>query len=289
MPFNANGYVEAYMVNGQSMDTSQFAIETVQESLPVMRGDNVVPAMDHGVRWRSKRLGPRSENWSLWICDAETSSGLPPSTEEGKRAQFHANWDTVMGILFTTHLATGYDAPLQVVRKMKQDTSTPSNASYMLNYGEVLGNISVDDYRPWAWARFTVNVGYMDPRWYECNSTGTKTDTVINAGTTNAGGTALMTKMTVRLTADSGAVTGAYAENQTTGSKIGIGDLASGEYVDIDTSTFVATSSTNGDVTGKVDRTGSTTTDWFQLRPNVDNVLATNAGTLTVTYTKAFM
>ena len=69
MPFNANGYVEAYMVNGQSMDTSQFAIETVQQSLPVMRGDNVIPAMDHGIRWRSKRLGARSENWGLWICD----------------------------------------------------------------------------------------------------------------------------------------------------------------------------------------------------------------------------
>ena len=289
MPFNANGYVEAYMVNGQSMDTPQFAIETVQQSLPVMRGDNVIPAMDHGIRWRSKRLGARSENWGLWICDNAVATGLPPSRAEAQRAQFHPNWDTVMEILFTTHLATGYEAPLQVVRKMKKDTSTPSNASYLVNYGEVIGGVSVDDYKPFSWARFNVNVGYMDPRWYECNSTGVKTDTVINAGTTDPGGTALMTKMTVRLTASSGAVTGAYAENQTTGSKIGIGNLASGEYVDINTSTFVATSSTNGDVTGKVDRTDSTTTDWFQLRPNVNNTLATNAGTLTVTYTKAFM
>ena len=39
---------------------------------------------------------------------------------------------------------------------------------------------------------------------------------------------------------------------------------------------------------GNISRTGSTTSDWFQLRPGVTNTFSSNT-TYTITYTKAFI
>jgi hypothetical protein len=57
--------------------------------------------------------------------------------------------------------------------------------------------------------------------------------------------------------------------------------------VTFDTTDYTAFSgSTN--VSGDVDRTGSTTSDWFQLQPGVPNDFTSNT-TYTITYTKAFI
>ena len=151
-------WVESYKVNGTSFDNERFAITRVEQSNPGLKGGNLVPAMDHGSQWRKKRLSSRSEMWSIWICDnqpgdAASFPGLPPATENGRRAQFHANWDEVMTILHTTHAATSaensggdaYEAPLQVVMKMKQNTSSPTD-TYRVNYGEMTQAPAVGDY-----------------------------------------------------------------------------------------------------------------------------------------------
>ena len=164
-------YVESYTVNGQSFDTPQFALEEVAQNTPTMRGDNLRPAMDHGVRWREKRMGARTETWTMWVCDVNTATGLPRATRDANLADFNANWDTVMTILMATHKASGYEAPLKVVRKMMTTPGSPT-AMYRVNYGEVSGEIQVADHSTFSYARFQVPILYMDPRWYESGSTG---------------------------------------------------------------------------------------------------------------------
>ena len=212
-------YVESYTVNGQSFDTPQFAMEEVSQNTPTMRGDNLRPAMDHGVRWREKRMGARTETWTIWVCDTNTTTGLPRASREANLADFNANWDTVMTILMTTHKAATYDAPLKVVRKMKTNGASPTDM-YRVNYGEVSGEIQVADHSTFQYARFQVPILYMDPRWYESGSTGTKTASshsgTSSGSTHNPGGSALMTRMTIAL----GSTTNPYIINNTTGSKL---------------------------------------------------------------------
>ena len=277
-------YVESYTVNGTSFDTPQFALEEVAQNTPTMRGDNLRPAMDHGLRFREKRMGGRTETWSMWVCDVNATTGLPRRlstatlTREANLADFNANWDTVMGILSTTHKASGYEAPLRVVRKMMTTPGSPTEM-YRVNYGEVSGEISVADHSTFSYARFQVPILYMDPRWYESNASGTKTpSTRTTSG--NPGGTALMTRMTIALAS----ATNPEITNTTTGSKLKYNGTGA---VTFDTTDYTAFSgSTN--VSGDVDRTGSTTSDWFQLRPGVTNTFSSNT-TYTITYTKAFI
>lgn len=273
-------WVESYTVNGVSFAGPRFAIESLTDSTPLLRGDNLTPAMDHGLRWRRKRMGGRTEAWTMWVSD-ENASGVRPTTTDGQRAQFHDNWDTVMGVLLTNHAASGYDAPLQVVRNVKATPSSPV-AAYRVNYGEVNGQIQAEDYATFANTRFTAQILYMDPRWYECSSAGTKTNSTLTASG-NPGGTGLMTRMTIALASGTA---NPYIENTTTGSKLTYSGTPAG-IVTFDTTAYTATIGVT-DVTGNVDRTGSTTTDWFQLRPGTTNTLSSNVS-YTITYTKAFI
>lgn len=279
-------WVESYKINGTTFDNERFAISRVEQQTPGLKGGNLNPAMDHGSQWRQKRLASRSELWSIWVCDNQASNGLPPSTEEGRRAQFHANWDEVMGILYTTHAASStensggdaYEAPLQVVRKMKRDTSSPTD-TYWVNYAEITQPPNVVDYTPFSWSQFEVRAGYLDPRWYECDSSGDKTTSTLTADG-NPGGTAIMTRMTIALAS----ATNPEITNNTTGSKLKYNGTGA---VTFDTTNFTAVSGSTT-VTGDVDRTGSTTTDWFELRPGVENDFSSNT-TFTITYTKAYI
>jgi hypothetical protein len=271
-------YVESYTVNEQSFDTPQFAMEEVSQNTPTMRGDNLRPAMDHGVRWREKRMGARTETWTIWVCDTNTTTGLPRASREANLADFNANWDTVMTILMTTHKAATYEAPLKVVRKMKTNGASPTNM-YRVNYGEVGGEIQVADHSTFQYARFQVPILYMDPRWYESGSTGTKTAETLTTSA-NPGGSALMTRMTIALAS----ATNPYIINNTTGSKLTYTGTGAVTFDTTDYTAFVG--GTN--VSGNVDRTGSTTSDWFQLQPGVSNSFSSNTS-YTITYTKAFI
>jgi len=274
--------IEAYTVNDQSFDTEMFTIESVTQNTPLKRGDNLIPAMDHGLRFREKRMGGRTESWAMWICDVDPATGIPPSTKAARRAQFHENWDTVMAILMTNHAATGYDAPLKVVRTLKDNPSSPADM-FRVNYGEVSGQINISDYRPNSYARFDVPILYMDPRWYEATSVaGNKATTTLTADGT-VYGTAMITDMTITL--GNGSVTNPYIENVTTGSKLTFA-ANPGAAVTINTKNYTVVDGSTNSV-GYLDRTGSDTTDWFRLVPGANDFESNT--TYSIAYTKAYI
>jgi hypothetical protein len=265
------------------LDGQAFTVTAVTQSTPVMRGENVIPAMDHGLRWREKRMGGRQETWEMWISGEYNSAGAPLPAVGAKEAQFNANWETLMGALTTTKKADGFDAPLKVMRTMKSTPSSPANV-YRLNYGEVNGPISAEDHGTWNHTRFSVPILYVDPRWYECTSAGVKTAaTPITATGQNPGGTALMTDMTITLTTGGA---GRYIENTTTGSRLEFSGTPSGTIV-FNTKNYTVTDSGTNAI-GSLTRSGSSTTDWFQLLPGVNNAISSNSA-FSIAYTKAYV
>ena len=297
--------------NGVTLDNQRYALESVSQNTAPNRGENVRPAMDHGVRWREKHIGGRTETWTMWVCDTKGGSGARAALPDGwsyepiadpqtnphgwsytsgaGEAQFHENWDELMMVLFSNSTPSGFDAPLKVMRTMKSNVSSPTDI-YQLNYGEVSGEVTINDYRPHKYARFQVAIMYMDGRWYECGSNGAKTNTAMTSSG-DPGGTALMNRMTITLTA-TGSVTDPVITNTTTGSKItcsGV-SLSNGNTLVIDTDAYTATKNGSTVVTGSVNRAGSTTRDWFTLRPGVSNTItkSTNA-TYSISYAKAFI
>lgn len=297
---------------GTSFDGPQWAISKVSDTTASLRGKDLTPAMDHGRRWRRKRIGGSSELWTVWVCDAaadgsfasetmsvDTGSGTiqafdPAATDQARRAQYHTNRDTVMRIFYMEHAASGYDAPLKVVRKMADGASSHE---YRLNYGEIAGALKIPDYKTFGYSEFPVTIKYPDARWYGCNASGVKDQTAYtDADPSNGdpGGTALNTRMTITLTA-TGAITNPFILNGMTGSKLSCTTtLATGDTVVFDTDAFTAVRTPSGGsgsvVTGSVNRTGSSTIDWFQLRPNVDNNITTSSNTTySITYAKAYI
>lgn len=275
-------FVENYSVNGTALDSHKYAIETVRRTAAKLKGENVVPAFDHGQKWRRKYLDVYSERWDMYVTDNDATTGIPPSTTEAQRASLNANYEELIEILQVNHAASGYEAPLQVVRKEKTNPSSPSDV-YRVNYGEIRQPIEVSKSSTFDCYRFTAQVDYMDPRWYESNSAGAKTVSTLTA-TGNPGGSAPMTRMTITLTDDE--TSNPYIQNTTTGSKITwSGGNPSGDIV-IDTTNYTAKIGSTS-VTGNIDRTGSTTTAWFELRPGVSNTLVSNVS-FSISYTKAF-
>lgn len=265
------------------LDGQAFTITAVTQSTPVMRGENVIPAMDHGLRWREKRMGGRQETWDMWISGEYNSAGAPLTAVGAREAQFNANWETLMGALTTTKKALGFDAPLKVMRTMKFTPGSPTTV-YRMNYGEVNGPISAEDHGTWNHTRLQVPILYVDPRWYECNSSGVKTAaTPITSTGQNPGGTALMTDMTITLTTGGA---GRYIENTTTGSRLEFSGTPSGTIV-FNTKDYTVTDGGSNAI-GSLTRTGSSTTDWFQLLPGVNNAISSNSS-FSIAYTKAYV
>lgn len=92
-------YTEWYTVNGESMATYGWGIESITTGLPERKGENVSSPIQHGSMFREKRFGPRTDTWNIWVCDADPETGISPDTEDGKRAQFNSNMDHVNRIL----------------------------------------------------------------------------------------------------------------------------------------------------------------------------------------------
>jgi len=276
-------YVESYSVNGTSLDNHKYSIESIRSNTGALKGENVNPSFDHGIKWRKKYFDTYQEAWMLHVTDNDTSTGLPPNTREKQLAALNSNYDELISLLQTNHVATGYDAPLQVVKKMKDNISSPTNI-YRLNYGELAGPVGVEPSLTFDCYLLDAEIIYMDPRWYECNSSGVKTASALTASG-NPGGTAPMTRMTITLTDDN--TSNPFIQNTTTGSKITWnGGNPSGDIV-IDTTNYTAKIGGTS-VTGNIDRTGSTTTAWFELRPGVTNTLVSNVS-YSISYTKAFL
>jgi hypothetical protein len=92
-------FTEWYTVNGESMATYGWSVESVTTGLPERKGENVTSPIMHGSVFREKRFGPRTDTWNIWVCDADPETGIIPESEEGKRAQFNENMDYVNRIL----------------------------------------------------------------------------------------------------------------------------------------------------------------------------------------------
>ena len=275
-------YAENYSVNGTTLDNHKYAIETVRKNPGALKGANVDPAFDHGMKWRKKYMGMYQEAWDMHVSDNDATTGLPPNTRAKQLAALNANYDELAGLLQTNHAASGYEAPLLIVRKMKDNISSPTDI-YRVNYGEMTGPIAIEPSTTQDCYKLTATITYMDPRWYESNSAGAKTVSTLTA-TGNPGGTAPMTRMTITLTDDD--TSNPFIQNTTTGSKITwSGGNPSGDVV-IDTTNYTAKIGGTS-VTGNIDRTGSTTTAWFELRPGVTNTLVSNVS-YSISYTNAF-
>jgi hypothetical protein len=175
------------------------------------------------------------------------------------------------------------------VRRIKE-TPASDISTYRVNYGETAGRMSIPSHAEFNQTSFTVKIAYTDARWYECNSSGTKTTSTLTASG-DPGGTAITTRMTITLSNSSGSdITNPWIENTTTGSKLTFnGTLADGTSLVFDTTDFTAANDGTA-ATGSVDRTGSSTIDWFELRPGVSNTLTKKTGvTFSVAYTKAYI
>tara|TARA_R100001463_G_scaffold40507_4_gene85909 strand:+ start:2887 stop:3726 length:840 start_codon:yes stop_codon:yes gene_type:complete len=277
-------FIENYSVNDTTLDSHKYAIETVRKTSGKLKGENSVPAFDHGQRWTVKHLDIYSERWDMYVTDNDATTGIPPATVEAQRASLNANYEELMGILQTTHLGGGYEAPLKVVRKEKSNPGSPADV-YRVNYAEIKQPMEVSKSSTFDCYRFTAQVDYMDPRWYESNSGGTKTSSTLTASG-NPGGTAVMTRMVITLDGDD-STSNPFIQNTTTGSKLTwSGGDPSGD-ITINTRSCAATIGGNS-VTGNIDRTGSTTSAWFELRPGVTNTLVSNVS-YSIAYTKAFL
>ena len=299
------GWVEGISVNGVSLNDPRFNIESVTAGTPMWRGSNLVPAMGHGGSWRRKRLGKSNEQWTIWVCDAKADGTVYPPTWSGtgtptttgrqqQLAQLNTNLDELKGLLYTSHKASGYDAPLRVVKKLQSNAATPASV-YRVNYGEIVSPIKITE-TDHSYVRFAASIDYLDPRWYECDASGAKTATTLTADGM-VGGTAVMDRMTITLTATANSVSNPWIANGVTGSKLLYnGTLDTGDTITFDTEAYKATkvdvSNSNATTypTGNVDRTGSTTLDWFELRPNVSNTFTKHANvTYSISYSKAYI
>jgi phage-related protein len=152
-----------------------------------------------------------------------------------------------------------------------------------LNYGEVNGPISTGDHGTWNHTQFSVPILYVDPRWYLCNSSGVKIAATPITGVTDPGGTALMTDMVITLTTVGADRT---ITNATTGSTLTFSGTNSGTIV-IDTKNYTVTDGGSNAI-GSLTRSGSSTTDWFQLLPGVSNAISSNSA-FSIAYTKAYI
>jgi len=88
-------FSEWFTVNGESMATYGWSVESVTTGLPERKGENVTSPIMHGSMFREKRFGPRTDTWNIWVCDADPVTGVIPDAENDKRAQFNENMDYV--------------------------------------------------------------------------------------------------------------------------------------------------------------------------------------------------
>ena len=92
-------FSEWYEVNGYPLATFGYAIESVSAGMPAKRGQNIVAPQLHGQIFQQKRLDSRTETWTMWVCDANPTTGVVPTTNAEKNQQFIDNMRTVNQIL----------------------------------------------------------------------------------------------------------------------------------------------------------------------------------------------
>lgn len=281
---------EWYEIDGVELSNNGFAIESVATSVPDRKGENVSSPVIHGDIFREKRLTARRESWVVWISDADPTTGAVSSSDATRRTQFATNYDTFMRLL----------------NKLPEQLSLVKQPSARVTSCEVAGGFSIDDHAELGFSRFTVDVNFPDPRWYDASAT-TNTQTMTaarsKAFTITAAdiGTAPVTYMTITFTNTHASenmvnprlLNSTYANSLT---QIGYtGTLTPGQSVIISTSDLTVTKG-GTNVISSLYRSG-VRQDWMELFPAATNSLvfstdpaptAVATGTVSIVYKKAY-
>lgn len=275
---------EWYEIDGIELSNNGFAIESVATSVPDRKGENVSSPVIHGDIFREKRLTARRESWVVWISDADPTTGAVSSSDATRRTQFATNYDTFMRLL----------------NKLPEQLSLVKQPSARVASCEVASGFSIDDHAELGFSRFTVDVNFPDPRWYDASNT-TNTQTMTAAASqaftiTSANiGTAPVTYMTITFTCTSGTMTNPRLLNSTYANsltQIGYtGSLTSGQSVIISTSDLTVTKG-GTNVISSLYRSG-VRQDWMELFPAATNSLVFSTtgsatGTVSIVYKKAY-
>jgi hypothetical protein len=275
---------EWYEIDGIELSNNGFAIESVATSVPDRKGENASSPVIHGDLFREKRLTARRESWVVWISDADPTTGAVSSDDATRRTQFADNYDTFMRLL----------------NKLPEQLSLVKQPSARVASCEVAGGFTIDDHAELGFSRFTVDVNFPDPRWYDASNT-TNTQTMTASASkaftiTPANiGTAPVTYMTITFTCTSGTMTNPRLLNSTYANsltQIGYtGSLTSGESVVISTSDLTVTKG-GTNVISSLYRSG-TRQDWMELFPAATNSLVFSTtgsatGTVSIVYKKAY-
>lgn len=281
--------LEWYDVNGVELATHGYMLSSIERGIPAKKGENIGSAIIHGQQWREKRLDIRTESWTIWICDADPTTGAIPATEAGKRSQFNENYDTVFNLL--------NEMPeLLTVTHVRVDPTNPAVYDARVCYGEIVGAITVSDHKELNYTEFTVDVQFPDPRWFSPGSfTTTQTYSGANIAVpmaANAIGTAPTTYMTITFTSTS-SLANPKITNETypdSLSSIGyVGTIPTGQAVVIDTDALTLKKAGVNDI-AKLYRAGARQS-WFELFPQANDLTFSatgGTGTILISYRKAF-
>lgn len=123
-------YAEWYTVNGESLATYGYALESTTIGTPERKGANVTSPIIHGDLFREKRFGQRVDTFNIWVCDADPETNVIPNTEGGKRAQFNKNLDYVNGIF---NSLTPYETKNGALEIKRFNMSSRGTATYSSN------------------------------------------------------------------------------------------------------------------------------------------------------------
>lgn len=281
--------LEWYDVNGVELATHGYMLSSIEKGIPAKKGDNVGSAIIHGQQWREKRLDVRTETWTIWITDANPSTGAVSSTEAGRRAQFNKNYDTVFNLLnempellTVTHVRVNPDNSAQYLSRVA--------------YGEIVSAITVSEHRDLNYTEFTVDVQFPDPRWFSTTSTSASAtfsgSNVAVPMSASAVGTAPVTYMTITFNSTSSLVNPRLTNETYAGSLTSIGytgTIPTGQSVVIDTDALTLEKNGTNDI-AKLYRAGARQS-WFELFPIANDLTfsaTSGTGTVTISYRKAY-
>jgi hypothetical protein len=282
---------EWYVINGLEMSTHGYSIESIANSVPDRKGDNVSSPVIHGDIFREKRLTPRNESLVVWITDAHPTTGAVASTEVARRQQFNANYETVM--FYINKLNSELDIEKHMI--------DPSSGSVIVRNAkaELASGFVMDDHRDLNVAKFSLDLRFLDPRWYAATNTvktitlgfGTSETLVLS---TSDYGTAPINKMTIVFSCAPGqTLINPRLTNLGTFGQIGYsGTINAGESVTIDTENLTMVKGATN-VISDLYRSGSRQ-DWMEIMPASGvqsfyfSTTAPSSGTATITYKKAY-
>lgn len=294
-------YTEWFTVNGESMATYGWGVESVTTGLPERKGENPSSPIMHGNIFREKRFGGRTDTWNIWVCDADPETGEIPAAEEAKRAQFNSNMAYVNRI-FNGLTPNGLNnGSLEIVKHYAIPSVTALegwDTDTLTAYGEVVSSYSYEDPKQFNCATVSIEISYPYPLWQDsvAGSAIFSGSDVLYTHTLDVSsiGNAPVTSMSISITPTGASVTNPVITNTTLSDypcSIGFtGTITSGQEVVIDTSAYTVYKNSSNAISSLY-RTGYRQ-DWFELYPHKDNKINTISSsggfTVQITYKKAF-